>query len=114
MKMVVAVIQPDLLNQVREALVQADITRITVSRCTGRGRVTKDILLYRGQAIAPSLSAKVRLDIACNDEFVDVIVQTILNAAKHGDGKTGDGKIFVMPLEKCYRIRTGEEGSSAI
>jgi nitrogen regulatory protein P-II 1 len=57
---------------------------------------------------------KIRLDIACNDEFVDIAVQAILKAAKHGDGKVGDGKIFVLPIEKCYRIRTEEEGGKAI
>jgi nitrogen regulatory protein P-II 1 len=114
MKLVVAIIQPDMLNQVREALIKADITRITVSRCAGRGKVNKDIYLYRGQEVGPALMPKVRLDIACNDEFVDIAVQAILKSAKHGDGTTGDGKIFVLPVEKCYRIRTEEEGGAAI
>ena len=114
MKLVVAIIQPDMLNLVRETLIKADITRITVSRCTGRGEFEKDVYLYRGQTVAPDLVPKVRLDIACNDDFVDTAVQAILKSAKHDDGKTGDGKIFVMPLEKVYRIRTEEEGSDAI
>ena len=114
MKLVVAIIQPDMLNMVREALIKADITRITVSRCTGRGKLTKDVLLYRGQAVAPALMPKVRLDIACNDEYVDTAVQAILKSAKHDDGQIGDGKIFVMPIEKVYRIRTEEEGADAI
>lgn len=114
MKLVVAIIQPDVLNQVREALIKADITRITVSRCAGRGKVNMETYLYRGQEVAPALMPKVRLDIACNDEFVDVAVQAVIKAAKHGDGKTGDGKIFVLPIEKCYRIRTEEEGGAAI
>jgi nitrogen regulatory protein P-II 1 len=114
MKLVVAIIQPDLLNKVREALLEADITRITVSRCAGRGNFKDDVYLYRGQKVAPALMPKVRLDIACNDEFVDTAVQAILKSAKHGKGEIGDGKIFVMPLEKVYRIRTDEEGSSAI
>ena len=114
MKLVIAIIQPDMLNQVREALVRAEITRITVSRCTGRGRLDEDMYLYRGQSVPPSLLPKVRLDIACNDEFVDITVRAILEAAKHGGGKAGDGKIFVVPLEKCYRIRTDEEGQKAI
>ncbi len=115
MKLVIAIIQPDMLNQVREALIQADITRITVSRCTGRGVGDKNGYIYRGQAVAPTLMPKVRIDIACNDEYVDTAVQTILKAAKHGkEGHIGDGKIFVVPLEKVYRIRTEEEGSAAI
>ncbi len=114
MKLVVAIIQPDMLNQVRESLIKAEITRITVSRCTGRGAMTRDTYLYRGTEVAPSLMPKVRLDIACNDEFVDTAVQAILSSARHGEGKVGDGKIFVLPIEKCYRIRTGEEGGDAI
>lgn len=114
MKLVVAIIQPDMLNQVREALIKAEITRITVSRCAGRGKITKDTYLYRGQEVAPALMPKVRVDVACNDEFVDVAVQAIMKSAKHGEGKTGDGKIFVLPIEKCYRIRTEEEGGDAI
>ena len=115
MKIVVAIIQPDMLNQVREALIKAEITRITVSRCAGRGKGTKgDMYLYRGQEVAPALMPKVRLDIACNDDYVDTAVQAILKAAKHGEGAIGDGKIFVLPVEKCYRIRTEEEGGSAI
>ena len=114
MKLVVAIIQPDLLNKVREALLKAEITRITVSRCTGRGNFKDDVYIYRGQTVAPALMPKVRLDIACNDEYVDIAVKAILKSAKHGDGQIGDGKIFVMPLEKVYRIRTEEEGSDAI
>ena len=114
MKLVVAIIQPDMLNQVREALIKAEITRITVSRCTGRGKVSGDTFLYRGQQVAPALMPKVRLDVACNDEYVDTAVQTILKSAKHGEGRIGDGKIFVLPIEKCYRIRTEEEGGDAI
>lgn len=115
MKLVIAIFQPDVLNQVREALIAADITRITVSRCTGRGKGDQNGYIYRGQAVAPTLMPKVRIDIACNDEYVDTAVKTILKAAKHGEkGEAGDGKIFVVPLEKVYRIRTEEEGSDAI
>ena len=113
MKLVTAIIQPDKLDDVREALIQADITRITVSRCTGRGRA-EEIELYRGQQIAPDLIPKVRLDIACNEEYVDVTVNAILKAAKHGKGEIGDGKIFVTALERCIRIRTEEAGGTAI
>ena len=113
MKMVVAIIQPDRLNMVRESLLKAEISRITVSRCTGRGRAA-ETYLYRGQEVPPTLHPKVRLEIACNDEFVDITVNAILDAAKHGTGKTGDGKIFIMPLEQCIRISNSDTGSSAI
>lgn len=114
MKLVIAVIQPDMLNQVREALVEAGITRITVSRCTGRGKATDEDLIYRGQTVAPSLIPKIRLEIACNEDFVDTCVEVIMKAAKHGEGAIGDGKIFVIPLEQVHRIRTEESGSDAI
>ncbi|MBN2342125.1 MAG: P-II family nitrogen regulator [Deltaproteobacteria bacterium] len=115
MKLIIAVIQPDMLNQVRESLVAAGITRITVSRCTGRGKATDEETLYRGQTVAPTLIPKIRLDIACNDDFVDTCVQSIMKAAKHGEkGAIGDGKIFVVPLEQVYRIRTEESGGEAI
>ncbi len=114
MKLIIAIIQPDMLNQVREALIKAEITRITVSRCTGRGNATPEELLYRGQIVPPTLIPKVRLEIACNDTFVDICVKAILDSARHGSGEIGDGKIFVLPLEQVYRIRTGETGGSAI
>jgi len=113
MKIVSAIIQPDKLDQVREALIAAQITRITVSRVGGRGRDIEEDL-YRGQEVNLTLIPKVRIDIACNDEFVKPICDTIIKAAKHGDGAIGDGKIFVINLEECIRIRTGETGSAAI
>lgn len=114
MKLVTAIIQPDRLDDVREALIRAEITRITVSRCTGRGRADDAELLYRGETIAPDLIPKVRLDIACNDEFVEITINAILEAGRHGNGSIGDGKIFVMPLEECIRISNGERGGKAI
>ena len=113
MKLITAIIQPDRLDHVREALIQADITRITVSRVTGHGR-QEDIEIYRGQKIAPNLIPKIRLDIAVNNEFVDITVDTIVKAASHGVGQIGDGKIFITPLEDCIRIRTREHGGNAI
>ncbi|MEM6294886.1 MAG: P-II family nitrogen regulator [Myxococcota bacterium] len=114
MKLITAIIQPDTLDAVREALLRADVTRITVSRASGRARPDASPELFRGTAVAPALQARVRLEIACNDEFVDPAIDAILSAARHGDGETGDGKIFVVPLERCIRIRTGESGPDAI
>ncbi len=113
MKLITAIIQPDKLDAVRQALVGAEIMRITVSRCSGHGQQqTTD--LYRGQEITPDLIAKTRLDIAVNEEFVEPTIQAILRGAKHGPGKVGDGKIFVTPLEQCIRIRTEQRGGAAI
>lgn len=113
MKLITAIIQPDKLDAVRQALVSAEIMRISVSRCSGHGQ-QQTIDLYRGQEITPDLIAKTRLDIAVNDEFVEPTIQAILRGAKHGPGTVGDGKIFVTPLEQCIRIRTEQRGSAAI
>jgi len=111
MKMVTAIVQPELVDAVRQALIDAEITRITVSRCAGRGRA-EDSDLYRGQKVPMDLLPKARIDIACNDDFVEITLDAILKAAR--TGKIGDGKVFVTPLERCIRIRTGEEGGEAI
>jgi nitrogen regulatory protein P-II 1 len=113
MKLVTAIIQPDKLDAVREALIAAEISRITVSRVTGHGRQS-DEDIYRGQSFTPNLINKIRLEIACNDEFVDIACNAIIKAARHGEGKIGDGKIFITPLNECIRIRTGERGGAAI
>ncbi len=113
MKLVIAVIRPEKLDDVREALVAAEITRITVTRATGHGQYLGEDL-YRGQIHVPDLYPKVRLEIACNDEFVEIIIDAILRGARQNGGKVGDGKILVVPLEQCIRIRTGERGGSAI
>ena len=114
MKLITAIIQPDKLDAVREALIDAEITRIVVSRCTGHGRHQPEHDLYRGQKVMPNLFPKVRLDIACNDAFVEITCNAIIQAARHGNGKMGDGKIFIRHLEECIRISTGERGGDAI
>ncbi|HEY5622069.1 MAG TPA: P-II family nitrogen regulator [Pontiella sp.] len=113
MKLITAIIQEDKLDGVREALTAAEIGRITVTRVDGHGR-QESTEIYRGQVVAPNLIPKVEIKIGVNDAFVDITVDTILKAARHGDGRIGDGKIFITPLEECIRIRTGERGSEAI
>jgi len=113
MKLVTAIIQPDKLDEVRESLVAAGITRITVSRVSGHGRQEGEDL-YRGQKVIPNLIPKVRLDIACNDTFVKIACDAIIQSARHNGGKVGDGKIFITSLEECIRIRTGDKGGEAI
>ena len=113
MKMVTAIIPSDKLDEVREGLIAAEITRISVSRITGHGRAEGESL-YRGQTVVPNLIDRVRLDIACNDAFVEITVDAILKSARHGEGQIGDGKIFITNLEECIRIRTGERGGQAI
>ena len=113
MKLVTAIISNEVLTQVHQSLIDNGIERITVSRCTGHGR-QEDIEIYRGQEVTPSLIPKVRLDIACNDDFVETAIESILKTARRGEGTIGDGKIFVTTLEECIRIRTGERGVDAI
>jgi nitrogen regulatory protein P-II 1 len=113
MKLIVAIIQPDKLDEVHQSLIAAEIFRVTVSRVTGHGQ-QEDPELYRGEEVAPGLIPKVRLEIAVNEAFVEPTVEAILAGARHGDGAVGDGKIFILPLEEVIRIRTGERGSEAI
>jgi nitrogen regulatory protein P-II 1 len=114
MKLITAIIRENKLDQVREALIDAEITRITVSRVSGHGQQLREEL-YRGSKVIPNLIPKVRIDIAVNDAFVDVTVDTLINSARtNGKGDVGDGKIFITPLEECIRIRTGERGGTAI
>jgi nitrogen regulatory protein P-II 1 len=111
MKLITAIIREDKLDAVREALIEAEITRITVSRVSGHGQ-QESIELYRGKKVVPNLIPKIRIDIAVNDAFVDITVNAILESAKSGN--VGDGKIFITPLEECIRIRTEERGGTAI
>jgi nitrogen regulatory protein P-II 1 len=116
MKLITAIIQENKLDQVREALFEAKIERITVTRVSGHGQQVREEI-YRGRKVIPNLIPKIRMEIAVNEEFVDITVDTIIKAAKsgpNGQGAIGDGKIFITHLEECIRIRTGERGGSAI
>lgn len=114
MKLITAIIRENKLDQVREALIDAEITRITVSRVSGHGQQLREEI-YRGAKVVPNLIPKVRIDIAVNQEYVDITVNTIIKAARsNAKGDVGDGKIFITPLEECIRIRTGERGGTAI
>ena len=114
MKLITAIIREKKLDEVREALVAANITRITVVRVSGHGQAHKEDI-YRGKRIVPNLTPRVKIEIAVNEEFVDITVNTIIKSAKtNGKGEIGDGKIFITSLEECIRIRTEEKGGSAI
>ena len=112
MKMIVAVIQPERLDAVKESLFNADIRKMTVSRVRGCGQQAGYDEHYRGQVKSVNLLEKVRIEIAVNDEFVQPTVDAVVKGAK--SEAIGDGKIFVMPMGECIRIRTGEEGNEAI
>ena len=113
MRLITAIIRESRLDQVREALIAAEITRITVTRVAGHGQQMEEEI-YRGSRVVPDLVPKVRLDIAVNESFVDITCDTILGSAKVDGGEIGDGKIFITNLEECIRIRTGERGGQAI
>jgi nitrogen regulatory protein P-II 1 len=112
MKLIIAVIRPEKLNDVLEALFDADVRGITVARVDGHGGEFERVETYRGLTVKMELTAKVRLEIAVSEAFVDTTVQAVLNAARTGD--VGDGKIFVLPVERMYRIRTGEQDEMAV
>lgn len=112
MKLIKAIIRPDKLNAVLTALFQADIHGLTVSRVRGHGGETEPVETYRGTTVKMELTEKVMLDIGVSEPFVETTVKSILAAARTGE--VGDGKIFVQPVEKVYRIRTGEEDTAAV
>jgi nitrogen regulatory protein P-II 1 len=112
MKLVVAIIRPEKLNDVLEALYRAEVRGLTISRVRGHGGETEAVETYRGMTIKVELHDKVRIEIGVSDPFVEPTVKAILSAGATGD--VGDGKVFVLPVEKVYRIRTGEEDRSAV
>jgi len=115
MKLIIAIIQPSKLEDVKAALTDVEVFRLTVVDCQGFGRQRGQTEMYRGREFTVNLLRKVQLQIAVNDDFVDRTVDAILTAGRSGEqGEIGDGKIFVLPLEDCIRIRTGERGSEAI
>ena len=112
MKLVIAIVRPDKLNEVLEALFRAEVRGLSISRVQGHGGETEKVETYRGTTVKMELVEKVRLDIGVSDPFVETTVRAILGAARTGE--VGDGKVFVVPVEKVYRIRTGEEDQEAV
>jgi nitrogen regulatory protein P-II 2 len=112
MKYIIAVIQPDRLDEVLRKLEEKEIHLVTVSNVVGRGRQKGVAEVYRGHKEQGSLLKKVKLEIAVNDAFVEPTIKAIIDAAR--TSQIGDGKIFVLDLPECIRIRTGEKGNSAI
>jgi nitrogen regulatory protein P-II 1 len=112
MKLIIAIVQPFRLEQVKERLYKADVNLVTVTEVLGHGRQKGVNEVYRGFKETGNLIRKIRLEIAVNDNFVEPTIQAITSGSQTGE--MGDGKIFVLPLEECYRIRTGERGSEAI
>ena len=112
MKLVIAIIQPYKLEDVKQELYAANVNLITVSEVLGHGRQVGVDEYYRGVKETGNLLRKVQIEIAVNEDFVEPTIKAIIKGAR--TGKIGDGKIFVLDLPRCIRIRTGEEGSKAI
>ncbi|MGC6512638.1 MAG: P-II family nitrogen regulator [Parvibaculales bacterium] len=112
MKMLVAIIKPFKLDDVREALSSVNVEGVTVTEVKGYGRQKGQTEIYRGAEYEINFLPKIRIEIALEDDQIDAASDAIIGAAK--TGQIGDGKIFVLPLEAATRIRTGESGSEAI
>jgi nitrogen regulatory protein P-II 2 len=111
-KLVVAYIQPEKLNDVKQALYAAEVFKMSVSNALGCGQQKGYHETYRGVDIEVNLLKKTRIEIGVNDDFVQCTIDAIIKGPRTGN--IGDGKILILPLEKCVRIRTGEDGNDAI
>jgi len=112
MKLIIAIIKPERLEAVRDALYKADVNLMTVTEVLGHGRQMGVTEVYRGAKEMGNLLRKIRLEIAVNEHFVEPTINAIMNGGQ--TGAIGDGKIFVLDLSDCIRIRTGERGGEAI
>jgi nitrogen regulatory protein P-II 1 len=112
MKLIVAIVRPEKLNDVLKALYRVEVRGLTVSRVQGHGGETEHVETYRGTTVQMTLSEKVKLEIGVSEPFVEPTVEAILDAA--GTGAVGDGKIFVLPVEQIHRIRTRERDADAV
>jgi nitrogen regulatory protein P-II 1 len=112
MKYIIAIIKPQKLQEVKAELEKVEVHLMTVSEVLGCGRQKGITEIYRGVKEVENLLRKVKIEIAVNEEFVDKTIEAISKGAK--EGEIGDGKIFIMDLNECIRIRTGEKGNEAI
>lgn len=112
MKLIVAVIRPEKLADVKRALFGIGVTGMTLSRVSGHGGERDVVQQYRGEQVVLEFHEKVRIEMACSDGFVDRTIEAICEGARTGE--VGDGKIFVLPLEQTIRIRTGEHDNDAL
>ena len=112
MKLIIAYIQPEALNEVKQSLYDIEVFKMSVTNALGCGQQKGYHETYRGADIEVNLLKKVRIEIAVNDEFVDGTTEAIIKGARSGN--IGDGKIFVIDMAECIRIRTGEKGHDAV
>ena len=112
MKMVVAIVRPERVNAVLEALFRVQVRGLTISRVQGHGGETEHVENYRGTTVKMALAEKVRIEIGVSNNFVEPTIEAITEAARTGE--VGDGKIFVLPVERVVRIRTAEQDQDAV
>jgi nitrogen regulatory protein P-II 1 len=112
MKLVIGITRPEKANDVLEALFRAEVRGLTISRVQGHGGELERVETYRGTTVKMELSEKVRFEVAVSDEFVERTIDALCEGARTGD--VGDGKIFVVPLDRAVRIRTGETDHGAV
>jgi nitrogen regulatory protein P-II 1 len=112
MKLVIGIVRPEQANDVLAALYRAEVKGVSLSRIQGHGGETERVETYRGTTVMMALAEKVRFEIAVSDEFVDPTIDALVEGARTGE--VGDGKIFVVPLERAVRIRTGEADQAAV
>ena len=112
MKLVIGIVRPDKVNDVLEALYRAEVRGISLSRVQGHGGELDRVETYRGTRVQMGLAEKVRFEIAVSEEFVDPTIEALCEGGRTGE--VGDGKIFVVPLERAIRIRTGESDHGAV
>ncbi len=112
MKLIIAIVRPDKLSDIKRALFEVGVTGMTLSRVSGHGGERDVVQRYRGDTVVLEFHEKVRIEMACSDEFVERTIQAICAGARTGD--VGDGKIFILPLDHTVRIRTGERDNDAL
>ena len=112
MKLITAIIRPEKLNDVLAALFEAEVRGLTITRAQGHGGELEPVETYRGTTVKMELVDKVRLEIGVSEPFVQPTIDALMGAARTGE--VGDGKIFVLPVERILRIRTGEENQAAV
>jgi nitrogen regulatory protein PII len=111
-KLVVGIVRPEKANEVLEALYRADVRGVSISRVQGHGGELERVETYRGTTVQMGLSDKMRFEIAVSDEFVEPTIEALCEGARTGE--VGDGKIFVVPLDRVVRIRSGETDQGAV
>jgi nitrogen regulatory protein PII len=111
-KLVIGIVRPEKANDVLEALYRAEVRGVSISRVQGHGGELDRVETYRGTTVQVGLSDKVRFEIAVSDDFVEPTIEAVCSGARTGE--VGDGKVFVLPLERAVRIRTGEADKAAV